>query len=358
MPGTQCPESTGGRLAQRPFPEAAQAGQAGPEELPALLFFFGKINPHLCTLLTGTCVNRLPEYRYPLLRMLSKGVIYMLLSTLFFSLMNVCVKSLAHIPAAEVILFRSLVSLVMSYVMLRRAGVPVLGSNHKWLVARGAAGAIALLLFFNTLQNIPLATAATVQYLSPIFTAILGIFVVKERVRPWQWVFFLVSFAGILVINGVEVNVDGFYLWLGVFSSIFSGLAYVIIRKINTQEHPLVIMFYFPLVSIPVVGVYCLFSWVNPVGWDWALLLLVGVLTQLGQYYMTMSYQAEEISKVANLNYIGMIYALVLGYVLFDEQFSLLTYWGMALVLLGVILNIRYKSRQAKLDSAAAASES
>ncbi|TXK44865.1 DMT family transporter [Pontibacter qinzhouensis] len=276
----------------------------------------------------------------------------MLLSTLFFSLMNVCVKSLAHIPAAEVILFRSIVSLVMSYTVLRKAGVPVLGTNYRWLIARGTAGAIALLLFFNTLQNIPLATAATVQYMSPIFTAILGIFMVKERVRLWQWFFFLVSFAGILVINGVEVNVDGLYLWLGVLSAVFSGLAYTIIRKINTQEHPLVIMFYFPLVSIPVVGVYCLFTWVNPVGWDWALLLLVGILTQLGQYYMTMSYQAEEISKVANLNYIGIIYALLLGYVLFDEQFSLLTYWGMALVLLGVILNIRYKNRLVKAERA------
>ncbi|MFT2010936.1 DMT family transporter [Pontibacter sp. 13R65] len=282
--------------------------------------------------------------------MFSKGVRYMLLSTLFFSLMNVCVKSLAHIPAAEVILFRSIVSLVMSYVVLRKARVPVLGSNYKWLIARGATGAAALLLFFNTLQNIPLATAATVQYMSPIFTAILGIFLVKEQVKPWQWVFFLLSFAGILVINGVEVNVDSFYLWIGVLSSVFSGLAYTIIRKINTQEHPLVIMFYFPLVSLPVVGVYCMFRWVNPVGWDWLMLLLVGILTQLGQYYMTMSYQAEEISKVANLNYIGMLYALVLGYILFDEQFSLLTYWGMALVLLGVILNIRYKSRQNKLQ--------
>ncbi len=274
----------------------------------------------------------------------------MLLSTLFFSLMNVCVKAVPHIPAAEVILFRSVVSLIMSFVVLRRAHLSVLGSkrNRWWLVARGATGATALLLFFNTLQHIPLATAATVQYISPIFTAILGIFLVKEHVKPWQWVFFLISFAGIIVINGIETEIDTFYLWLGVLSSLFSGLAYTIIRKLNTKEHPLVIIFYFPLVTIPIVGTYTMFNWVRPEGWDWALLLLVGVLTQLGQYYMTMSYQAEEISKVANLNYIGIIYALVLGYFLFGEEFSLLTYSGMALVLLGVFLNMRFKSRQLK----------
>ncbi|MCC9136374.1 DMT family transporter [Pontibacter silvestris] len=286
--------------------------------------------------------------------MFSKGVRYMLLSTLFFSLMNVCVKSLAHIPAVEVIFFRSVISLVMSFVVLRRAHVSVWGNNHKWLIARGVTGAAALILFFNTLQNIPLATAATVQYMSPIFTAVLGIFLVKERVKPWQWAFFLVSFAGVLVIEGVETEVDTFYLWLGVLSSVFTGLAYTIVRKLSTSEHPLVIIFYFPLVTLPIVGFYLLFNWVQPQSWDWALLLLVGVLTQLGQYYMTMSYQAEEISKVANLNYIGIIYALVLGYILFDEEFSFLTYAGMALVLVGVILNVRYKSKLTKEAALAA----
>jgi drug/metabolite transporter (DMT)-like permease len=204
------------------------------------------------------------------------------------------------------------------------------------------------MLFFNTLQHIPLATAATVQYMSPIFTAMLGTFLVKEQVKPWQWLFFLISFAGVLAIQGGVTQADAFYLWIGVLSSLFSGLAYTIIRKLNTREHPLVIIFYFPLVTIPIVGTYSLFNWVRPEGWDWPLLLAVGLLTQLGQYYMTMSYQEEEISKVANLNYIGIIYALILGYLLFAEAFDWLTYGGMALVLLGVYLNMRFKRQQAK----------
>lgn len=281
----------------------------------------------------------------------------MLLSTLFFSLMNVSVKLVSHIPAVEVIMFRSVISLIISFAYLRRANVSVWGNNHAWLIARGAVGATALILFFNTLQNIPLATAATVQYMSPIFTAILGIFIVKEKVRPWQWVFFLLSFCGVLVIEGVETGVDTFYLWLGVLSSVFSGIAYTIVRRLNTQEHPLVIIFYFPLVTLPVVGIYSMFNWVQPEGWDWALLLLVGILTQLGQYYMTMSYQTEEISKVANLNYIGIIYALFLGFILFGETFDVWTYVGMGLVLLGVVLNMRYKTRLTKQAALAQASK-
>lgn len=275
----------------------------------------------------------------------------MLLSTLFFALMNVCVKLVPHIPAMEVILFRSAISLVISYVALRRQQVSVWGNNRGLLIMRGLTGSTALVLFFNTLQNLPLATAATIQYLSPIFTTILGVFLVKEKVKPWQWVFFAISFAGIIVIEGLDATADSLYVWMGVGSALFSGLAYSSIRRLNTREHPLVIVFYFPLVALPIAGIYSAFNWVQPEGWDWAILLLVGLFTQLGQYYMTMSYQAEEISKVANLNYIGIIYALALGFILFDEHFELATYVGMGLVLVGVVLNVRYKNKLTKREA-------
>lgn len=277
--------------------------------------------------------------------MFSKGVRYMLLSTLFFSLMNVCVKMLSHIPAMEVILFRSVISLVMSYAVLHRQQVSVWGNNRGLLVMRGLTGSVALILFFTTLQNLPLATAATIQYMSPIFTTILGVFLVKEKVKPWQWAFFAISFAGILVIEGLDTSADSLYVWMGVLSGVFTGLAYSSIRRLNTREHPLVIVFYFPLMALPIAGLYSVFNWVQPQGWDWAILLLVGLLTQLAQYYMTVAYQAEEISKLANLNYLGIIYALLWGFILFDEHFALETYLGMALVLVGVVLNVRYKNR-------------
>ncbi len=278
----------------------------------------------------------------------------MLLSTFFFSLMNVCVKEVSHIPAVEIILFRSGVSLLMSWAMLKRQNISVLGTHYGLLIGRGITGAMALILFFITLQNIPLATAVTIQYLSPIFTTILGVFIVKEKVKPWQWFFFLVSFSGILVIEGVDVRISPLYLGLGVASALFAGFAYNFIRRLNTREHPLVIVFYFPLVALPVTGLYSIFNWVQPLGWDWGILILVGVLTQLAQYYMTMAYQSEELSKVATLNYIGIIYALFFGFVFFDEVFSLWTYAGIALVLVGVILNIGYKNRLSKREALAA----
>lgn len=269
----------------------------------------------------------------------------MLLATLLFTCMNVLVKLVPHIPAVEIIFFRSVISLVMSYVALASQKVPVLGKNKKLLLFRGATGALALVCYFITLQNIPLASAVTLQYLSPVFTAVLGIFLVKEKVKPMQFLFFGLAFAGVLLVKGFDPRVDTLYLLLGVGAGFFAGLAYNIIRKLNTTEHPLVIVFYFPLVTIPLTLWYVITHWVQPAGVEWGYLVLIGVLTQFAQYFMTKAYQLEELSKVASLNYIGIIYALGFGYLIFDETFHPITYLGMMLVLGGVILNIQYKRK-------------
>ncbi|OEK03802.1 multidrug transporter [Roseivirga sp. 4D4] len=270
----------------------------------------------------------------------------MLLATFVFAVMNVLIKYVPNIPAVEIILFRSIVSFVMSGVALKYQRVPLFGTNRKTLLIRGLAGAIALIMFFITLQEIPLASAVTLMFLSPIFTTILGIWIVKEKVNPLQWLFFAISFGGIVMIKGFDTRISVEMALLGIGAAFFSGIAYNMIRKLKTSEHPLVIIFYFPLVTLPIVGIYSGFNWVMPVGEEWIILLAIGALTQVAQYFMTKSYQSEELAKVANINFIGIIYALGFGYVLFDETFNFLTYLGMSAVLVGVILNVAFKNRK------------
>ena len=290
-----------------------------------------------------------------MLKDLTPGVRQMLLSTLLFAGMNACVKQLHHLPTLEIIFFRSIFSIVASYVALRRLGVAPFGHNHRLLISRGSTGALALICYFLALQHLPLATAVTVQYLAPIFTAVLGIWLVREPVRGWQWVFFGLSFGGVLLVQQggpvVAHATSGppgaglLYLGIGVVGALISGLSYNAIRKLRGREHPLVIVFYFPLISLPIAAVACLFNWQTPHGWDWAWLLACGAFTQGAQLTMTRAYQLERLSRVAPLNYLGMFYALGLGYLFFAETFGPLAYAGMALVLLGVGLNAWYAAR-------------
>lgn len=267
----------------------------------------------------------------------------MLLAGIFFAMMNVSVKYIPHIPAIEIVWFRSVFSLIFTVIVLGKKGIPVFGNNKPNLITRGIVGSISLILFFYTLQRIPLASAVTMQYLSPIFTTILGVFILKEKVRPIQFIYFAMAFAGVLIIQGFDPRVDALSAGMGLISALAAGIAYNMIRKLKTSEHPLVIVFYFPLVTMPVASILMYFDWAMPSGWDWLILLWIGICTQSAQYFMTVAYQTGNLSRVSSLSYMGVLYALIFGFFLFGETFPFASYLGMGLVLIGIFLNLRVK---------------
>jgi len=276
----------------------------------------------------------------------SKGILYMIYATFLFAVMNVLVKLLPHIPAVEVVFFRSLVSLVISGVVLRSQGTSLWGVNRPLLILRGATGAVALVLYFYLLQSIPLASAVLFQFITPIFTAVLGIFIVKEKVYSLQWFFFVLALLGILFIQGFDNRIPSWFTLIGLSAALFAGLAYNCVRKLSRTDKPMVIVFYFPLVTLPITGVYLFFDWVTPAGEDWLILLAIGVVVQFAQYFMTKAYQSEELSKAVSIKYMSIIYALIFGFIFFGETYALQTYLGMLLVMAGVGLNIWYKQRR------------
>ena len=269
--------------------------------------------------------------------MSQKPATLMMLSVASFSLMNLTVKFLTGLPVTELILFRSLVSLVLCLIPLMRARIPLLGNNRKVLLARGIFGTMALSLFFYTLQFMNLGTALTLQYLSRIFTTLLASVFLGERAPVFQWVMFGLSFLGVMVIKGFDADVSFPLLMAGIGSAFSSGIAYIMIRKAKDTDHPLVIILYFPLVAIPVMAVLSWNNWVQPAGIQWILLLLMGVFTQGGQYFMTRAYQAAPVNQVAIFKYAGILFALAFDFWIFDAAYPFSVLAGIALVIAGVI---------------------
>ncbi len=276
---------------------------------------------------------------------ISPGVKYIVLSTIFFALMNIGVKNLDRIPATEIVFFRAFVTLIIGYILIKREGLSPWGNNKKILILRGLAGTIGLVLYFYTLQVMPLASAVTIQYMSPIFTIIIAGFMLKEPARPIQWLFFLISFIGVVMIKGFDTRITIPELALGLTAAVCSGFAYNFIRKLKGQDHHLVIVFYFPLVTVPVVGSYMAFHWVSPDPYEWLFLLFVGVTTTIAQIFMTMGYQAEKAANISNYNYLGSIYALAFGYFLFGELISIPAMLGLLLIIIGVVACSRCNSK-------------
>lgn len=272
----------------------------------------------------------------------------MFLSTTAFFLANIFVKQVAHIPAMEIVFFRCVVASAFCIYGLKMAGGSIVGSNHTMLLLRGVFGTIALFCFFLTLQQMPLASAQTIQYLSPIFTAVIAIFVLKEGVLPAQWFFYAIAFSGVLLIERFDTRISPFYLAVGILSAFFSGLAYNLVRSLRGKEHPLTVVLHFQIVGA-VVGFFSLFfEWITPVGVEWLYLFLIGVFSQLGQIFLTNALQRERIAGVAIINYTGLIYAITVGWILFGEPQGPLAIGGMLLVVLGVVLSVIYGRRMGR----------
>ncbi len=274
------------------------------------------------------------------------GIRYMLLSTFSFAIMNVLVKKLGNIPSMELVFFRCAVSMLMCFQVLYSERVDWKGSNRARLIARGTFGTISVYFFFVTLHNMPLGTAVTIQYLSPIFTTIIAIFLLKEKVKPWQWLFFIISFSGVLVIKGFDTRVSIPMLMIGILSALGSGFAYNMVRSLKEKEHTMVVVLHFQIIGAATGFVFSLFNWRMPQGWEWFYLIMTGVLTQIGQVNLTKALQLERIANVSIFNYLGIIYALAFGFVLFGEQYDWVALSGIILVIGGVLLNYFYNRGQ------------
>lgn len=283
-------------------------------------------------------------------KFLSVGVRSMFLSTFFFAMANVCVKEVKHLPAMEIVFFRCLLGVVFCFYGLRRANADWRGSNRTFLLLRGVFGTTALYCFFVTVQHIPLATAMTIQYLSPIFTAIIAIFLLNEKVRVPQWAFYALAFTGVLFIEHVDDRVDPFYLMLGIFSAFGSGMAYNLVRSLKEKEHPLTVVFHFQLTGMVAGLFFTIFNWTTPAGWDWLFLVLIGIFSQLGQIFLTDALQKERAANVAIIVYTGLIYGISVGWLYFGEEQKPSSLFGMLLVVVGVILSILYSRRRVSAE--------
>jgi len=302
---------------------------------------------------------------------MKKGILFVILSGVCFLFVNFLVKifggntivfghSIQKLPAHELVLARSIVSFVISSFVIFRKKLPYFGVNKKWLVIRGTAGTIALTLFFMTIQNLPFAIAAIIQYLAPLFTMLFTFILLGEKIFRVQWLFVLLAFSGVCLISLQNyISADSglvfqpFWVGLGMLSASISGVAYTAIVKLKETDEPISIVLYFPMISIPIMLVLCMFDFVMPHGVEWLLLLLVGVFTQFAQVLLTKALHMGTSSVIIPFQYLGIIYAILVGYLIFDERLNTFVNIGVLMILSGILMNayFRFKKTEKKFKN-------
>lgn len=270
---------------------------------------------------------------------------FMLISALSFTIMNGIVKYFVQISPYQMVFFRSIGSLVLCLGILSAQGISPFGTHKKLLIIRGIVGTISMTLFFVSFKYLPIGTAVTLRYLSPIFATLLAFIFFKEKVTTKQWLFFVVAVIGVGLLKGfdVRVSVQGLAIILG--SAFFSGLVYFVISKIGKSEHPVVVVTYFMTISTLFGFFASVNTWYWPVGIEWLLVMIIGILGFSGQFFMTKALQIDQLSKVVPFKYSEAIFTICMGWIWFGESFGLLAICGMLLIIFGMVGNVLFRSK-------------
>ena len=269
----------------------------------------------------------------------------MLASVVLYTTANLCVKELSHLGTFQLVFLRSAVSLVLCTVYLKRKGIALLGNNKRWLFVRGLMGMIALSGFFHTVRHIPLASATVIQYFSPVFTVLLALLFLRERVHKWQWLFLGTALAGIVLVKGFDPRVSWGMWGLGLMSACLAAVAYLATMKCRDTDHPVGVVIWFHLLAVPVMGILSWGEWAPMAQMDWGLALAIGVLSIAAQVLMTVALHNEDAGMVMPFKYLGAALALGIGWWGYGEGMSTLSLLGMALVVLSISANTVLKAR-------------
>ncbi|NOX37204.1 MAG: DMT family transporter [Calditrichaeota bacterium] len=267
----------------------------------------------------------------------SRGILDMLLAAFFFSLMAVFVKATgSRIPSQEIVLFRSIIVFAITAYWIRRKGLPLLGNNHKLLFLRGFFGFVGLSAFYFTLTHIPIADSVMLQYTSPLFTALLAIFILKEPTPLRLWGYFLLAFVGILLIIRPGLNLQFLPATVGLIGAMGAGVAYNLVRKLRETDHPLHIILSLPAVSILFSLPLVASNFVMPRGWEWLMLLGVGVSTQIAQVFLTRGLHTVTAARATNVTYINVVFSAMWGLLLWHEIPDWRSVMGAMLILFAI----------------------
>lgn len=273
----------------------------------------------------------------------------MVASALGFSIMSMLVKvASARLPTGEIVLVRGAVTLVASYAMLRRASLSPWGRNRRGLALRGLLGFGGLSLYYLSLAYLPLADATTIHHTTPLLTSMLAWWVLREAVG-WSTAFAIACGIGgvMLVVHPSGTGLDPISVAIGLGAACCSAMAYVTVRQLARTEHPLVIVWYFPLVATPLAVPWAVTTWVTPAPIEWLLLLAIGLTTQIGQVFLTMALAIERAGRVTSIGYIQVAFAMSWQWIVFATPPTIWTIAGATLIVLGTTVISMVTSRAA-----------
>jgi S-adenosylmethionine uptake transporter len=266
--------------------------------------------------------------------------LWMIAASFLFACMGVCVKLAAEThTAVEITFYRSFISLLLMYGLVRLRGVSLQTAQWRWQITRGLVGFSALFSYFYAITLLPLATAVTLNYTSAIFLAIY-LALAGWQTRHGMLGALGVGLLGVVLLLKPTFHADQLFGGLiGLGSGVLAGMAYFSVRELGARGEPETrTVFYFSLVSTVCAGLWLAFSEVRAVGLKDGLILLgVASFATCAQLAMTRAYSRGKTMMSAALAYSTVIFSSLFGMLIWCELIGPSSWFAIGLIILSGI---------------------
>ena len=271
------------------------------------------------------------------------GFLYMFLSVCTFSVMDLLVKWSSDYPTGEVLFFRGFFGLLPTYFLIPKNKLKTFYTTErsKEHLFRCLMGLMALIAIVVALRELPLAVVVSLSYAAPLFITVLSIFLLSEKVGIFRWLAVLIGFIGVIIIAEPGFKGMNYLYFLPLIFCIGMAFVTITIRKLSTTE-PIWLILIFFTITISIAGLATI-----PMGWkipnfqDFILLALIGVTGGSANLFLTQSYKLSEVSLVAPLKYLALVFAIFFGYFIWNEIPTIKTLIGASLVILASLIIFR-----------------
>jgi len=288
----------------------------------------------------------------PLATVSRAGILWMVMTMMLFVCMDTCAKYLVGLyPTMEVVWGRYFFQVVILLVVLGpRLRTIMKTQSLPFQLVRSLFLLGATLCFFSGLSTIQVAEASAIMFTAPLILTALAPFVLKEKVGIRRWASVLIGFAGAMIIirPGQDAIAVGAFWVLG--AAACYACYQISTRLLSGQDSVLTTLFYSALLGAIIMSVVVPFDFQPPTPIDWAIMALAGLFGTLGHFCMIKALTLTEASKLAPYSYTNLIWATIIGYVLFNDLPDLWTFVGAGVIIASglYIIHREHRIKQAE----------
>jgi len=273
------------------------------------------------------------------------GALWMLVAAILFAGMGVLIKyAAADYSSNELVFYRSFFGLMISYVLLHRAHIPLRTPHWRSHLWRGLSGTVAMMLFFYCLTVLPLATAVTLNYTSSLFLSVFTVWVLKDKFHLPLSTALAVGFLGVMLLLHPTLEHDQLLPGLlGLISGLLAGVALLNVRQLGLLgESGIRVVFYFNLFATLASGAWMLQDNLHAVPLsNMPILVAIGASATFAQLAMTRAYRTGHTLVVGSLAYSTIVFSSLFGMLLWHEHLPLNSWLGMACIVASGMLSLR-----------------